>query len=154
MPSNKELSTEAHKLAEELGTSVRTWSLNNRELQDLVDDLRRRRAGQGEEPAQVDEEQPQPETTDPKRPRDWAPPPPPQPKPDPPAAAAPAPKTAERERGGYVIAPGISLTSLRGVLGPGTAVTAADFSGGQQTIDDLLANGSLVSGQADADGAA
>lgn len=51
---------------------------------------------------------------------------------------------------GVVVAPGISLTSSRGVLAPGTKVTHKDFQGGQQTVDDLLKGGSLVKGKSKA----
>lgn len=44
----------------------------------------------------------------------------------------------------YAIAPGRSLTSLRGILGPGTVVTAKYFLHGQATLDDLVKSGALV----------
>jgi hypothetical protein len=45
---------------------------------------------------------------------------------------------------GYAVAPGKSLTSSRGIIGPGTVVTAKDFQQGDQTIKELLESGSLV----------
>lgn len=40
MPSNKDLTTEAEKLAKELGIEVQTEGLNNEKLGDLVSDLK------------------------------------------------------------------------------------------------------------------
>jgi hypothetical protein len=40
----------------------------------------------------------------------------------------------------YVVAPGMSLTSLRGILDAGTCVYAKDFHGGQDTLDHLCSD--------------
>ena len=58
-----------------------------------------------------------------------------------PVAAAPEPEKAKAAH--YVIAKGKSLTSLRGLLGEGERVTAKDFHGGQDRINDLVDAGSI-----------
>lgn len=183
MPTNKALTDEANALAAELGSEVETAGLSNRELQDLVNDLRARKGdselatetdatfaegelqaeaeptSQEQEPAaaeptgEAEAEQPEAEGTDAAEPGAAEP-----------AAAEPAepevtepvsevPRAeegscAQDETGGeLVIAPDMSLTSLRGVLGPGTVVTENDFHGGKEVIDRLLKTGALHKGK-------
>lgn len=64
---------------------------------------------------------------------------------------APAAEQTEEESSGgdLAVAPETSLTSLRGILGPGTVVTADDFSGGQEALDSLLKAGLVVQGSDD-----
>lgn len=38
----------------------------------------------------------------------------------------------------YVVADGLSITSLRGMLKPGEVVTARDFRGGEATFTELV----------------
>lgn len=44
----------------------------------------------------------------------------------------------------YSVAQGTSLTSLKGILGEGKAVTASDFTGGAETLDSLVERGLVV----------
>lgn len=46
--------------------------------------------------------------------------------------------------GEYVVAEGKSVTSQRGILGPGTTVSPKDFAAGQEGLDAHLAAGTLV----------
>lgn len=47
----------------------------------------------------------------------------------------------------FYVAPGRrSITSKRGVLGPGEAISAADLSGGQKAIDDFVKSGHICKG--------
>jgi hypothetical protein len=48
------------------------------------------------------------------------------------------------EEGDYVVAEGRSLTSKRGILGPGATVSERDFSGGQGALDEHVKGGTLV----------
>lgn len=140
MSSNKELITEVNELASALGKSVRTWGLSNTELQALADDLRRQKeqtggqsAGQG---GQAGGQQPggQTESSDDDEKKEKA-------------KSSGEDKDKDEDDGEeYVIAPGTSLTSARGILGPGTKVSAKDFTGGKKTLDDLIKNKSVVKG--------
>ena len=58
----------------------------------------------------------------------------------PPPPAPPAPANLPP----YSVAPGKSITCLRGHLTEGTEVFARDFQGGQDTLDDLVARGGVV----------
>lgn len=53
------------------------------------------------------------------------------------AEEAAAKAEAEAAKNQTVIAPGKSLTSLKGILGEGTPVTPAHFPGGRETFDNL-----------------
>ena len=44
----------------------------------------------------------------------------------------------------YLVADGKSVTSLKGIRGPGTPVEAKHFPGGQETLDDLIDRGLVV----------
>lgn len=54
------------------------------------------------------------------------------------------PEPAKAPQGGLRVAPGKSITSLRGILGPGEPVHPHYFAGGQQTLSDLKAKGLVV----------
>lgn len=153
MASNRELMSRAEELAKELGTPVRLFGLTHDALTRLVEDLEEKLAQRVLEAAAT-------------APAPAAAPPPaavvraPAPASEPPLAAAqaippppldgatgklsealPAPPAAPL---GVSVVPGKSITSLRGILGPGTLVTAKDFTHGQATVDDLLGKGILV----------
>lgn len=55
-----------------------------------------------------------------------------------------AKKAAEGVKSGPKVADGKSLTSKRGILGPGKFVTEADFVGGKERIQELLKSGHLT----------
>jgi len=46
----------------------------------------------------------------------------------------------------YKVAPGKSITSKKGILGPGEEVKAEYMSGGQKTIDDRIESGHITKG--------
>lgn len=46
--------------------------------------------------------------------------------------------------GALIVAEGKSITSQRGILGPGTAVSEKDVSGGKERLDELAKAGTLV----------
>ena len=46
--------------------------------------------------------------------------------------------------GDFEVAEGHSVTSQRGILGPGTTVSARDFSGGDERLNELAKSGTLV----------
>lgn len=57
-------------------------------------------------------------------------------------AETPAPKTAPKaapKEPEYRVADGVHVVCTRGVLEPGTIVTASDFTDGQKGIDELAA---------------
>lgn len=56
---------------------------------------------------------------------------------------AAADKEAAQEKPLFYILPGKAITSKRGILGPGDAVTANDLSGGQETLDMRIASGHI-----------
>lgn len=139
-------------LGQKLDKPVRTFGLNHAALVELVEELQEEVAvrqlaatdppapvlpGQVEEP-QAAAEEPVPEFMP--RPLDGltgelaaapvvVPPPAPPPRP---------------HAGGYEVAAGKSITSLRGILGQGTPVGPKDFLHGQETIDHLVKRGTLV----------
>lgn len=55
-----------------------------------------------------------------------------------------AKKAAEDVKSGPKVAEGKSLTSLRGIIGPGQIVTEADFKDGKATIEKFVKSGHLV----------
>lgn len=44
----------------------------------------------------------------------------------------------------YAVAPGVAITSKRGVVGPGSTIASADLSGGLQAFDALRDSGKIV----------
>jgi len=46
----------------------------------------------------------------------------------------------------YKVAPGKSITSKKGILGPGEEVKTEYMSGGQKTIDDRIKSGHIIKG--------
>lgn len=134
MSSNKELIAEVNELAASLGKSVRTWGLSNSELQAVADDLRRQKEQSGGQAGgQQSGGQPGSQTGKPEKPEE--------------SSSEDEEKDEDEDDGEeYVIAPGTSLTSARGILGPGTKVSAKDFQGGQKTLDDLVKAKSVVKG--------
>lgn len=57
-----------------------------------------------------------------------------------------ATKAAEEAKAakGYKVAKGVTLTSKRGILASGSAVEAGYLSGGQESLDKLLASKKIV----------
>lgn len=55
-------------------------------------------------------------------------------------------KPAETKPAGPCVAPGRSVTSLRGLLGPGTVVSARDFACGEESLQALIDCGAVVKG--------
>ncbi len=163
MPSNKELIEEAKAIAAKLGLEVTTEGLNNAKLTELVADLKAKEAAasgasEATKPAaaaptpraggaqrstsstKTAAAQPKPPLVDGAGPTKLGGPPPP-----PPPPPAPAP----RARFPYAIAPGKSITSRKGVLGPGEEVlpryfNEADEAAGMKVIEDLVAKGYIV----------
>jgi hypothetical protein len=134
MASNKELAEQAQLLGFELGEEVETEGLRNQELAELVARLRERVQSKNGTPS-----------TEP-------PPPAPEPTPDtPPIDGAadgsqggpppPAPEPTPAQRFEYQIAPGKSLTSPRGMLGPGDEIRATDVADGVKQLDYLVERG-------------
>lgn len=120
MPSNKTLINEAQNLADELGLSVETNGLKNDGLADLVSDLRAKKRDaeletQADYSGDADVTQPDPD---------------PEPEPEP-------------EETGPVVAKGRSVTTKRGILGEGKAISAKDLSGGQNSLDKLVKSGAV-----------
>lgn len=56
---------------------------------------------------------------------------------------AAADKKAPQEGSSFYLLPGKAITSKRGILGPGDAVTASDLSGGQETLDVRIESGHI-----------
>jgi hypothetical protein len=151
MASNKELAEQATALAVELGITVETEGLKNAALHELVAELQTRL---GRSPAAAASEAPSDAGGPPEPPAgEGTPPPPAKPKrapvdgargsdaggpPEPPKP--PAPKL----RHPYQVAPGKSLTTLRGVLGPGDEMRATDCADGVEQLERLVAGGYLL----------
>lgn len=151
MATKRELAAEALTLGAELGVEVDVERKNHAQLTELVEGLRAR----VEAPVQVDVE---PEVgegvtlepgveAEPEAPASS----------EPPVTSAPVvedqtgpplvtPEPPQEHAGPRVckVAPGKALTSLRGILGPGTVVSASDFAGGQANLEELVAKGHLV----------
>lgn len=125
MASNKELAEQALALGAKLSVEVKTDGLNNAALTELVAGLRAKLPPEGgDEAAKAKAE-----------------------------AALAAAKASEAEAAKvaappaeptYHVAPGKGLTSLRGILGANVPVSARDFSGGQEKLDELVAKGHVV----------
>lgn len=149
MASNKELAEQAEALAKTLGIEAKTQGLGNQALQALVNDLTAKTSAAAvPAPGATDESTPEP-TPDPPKPPEHKPfdgagdngsgGAPPEPTPDPPLVHA------------FQVAPGKSLSTLRGILKPGEEVDAATFSvdpkAGQATLEELLEKGYLLKGK-------
>lgn len=150
MASNKELIDEAEALSRELGLEVpRTQGLGNTSLTELVAGLRERRDSKAA--AQGGASRPSAAPA-------GAPPPPAAKQPRPPVNGADdgttggppqkaAPKPA-KTRFPYAVAPGKSLTTRRGVLGPGAEIRPADVADGEKQLEHLVGRGYVVKGPA------
>lgn len=145
MASNRELIEQAVALGQKLGKPVRTFGLNHAALVQLVEELQEELAERDVVESAVTDPPPAPVL-----------PPPAEELPRPvdgmtgelarePVVVAPPPAPPRAGPGEVAVAPGKSITSLRGVLGPGTVVSPKDFMHGQETIDHLLTRGTLVS---------
>jgi hypothetical protein len=145
MASNKELADQAEALAKDLGIEVKTEGLGNQALKALVDDLTAKAdsvtnpqgaAPDGAPPRHEPESKIQ--TMDGATGNSLGGPPPP-------TVEAPP------EKFPYQVAPGKSLTCLRGVLGPGHEVRPEFFSAqaevGKATLKDLLEKGYVIEGK-------
>jgi hypothetical protein len=63
------------------------------------------------------------------------------------AVESPAPKQSQKvtpKEPEYRVAEGVHIVCIRGVLEPGTIVTASDFTDGQKGIDELAARDPAV----------
>lgn len=141
MATKRELAAEALALGAELGVEVDVERKNHAQLTELVEGLRAR---VGSEPAEVEGVPP----VDLEPVSEPAPEADPEPAPvaateEPPAPASPAPKETPGEPV-HKVAPGKALTSLRGILGPGTVVFARDFAGGEPNLEELVTKGHVV----------
>lgn len=151
MATKRELAAEALTLGERLGVEADVERKNHAQLTELVEGLRAR----VEATSQVDAE---PQVAEDSALEPEAEPEPEAPAPsEPPVTSAPvveeplappqvAPESPQEPASPRVckVAPGKALTSLRGILGPGTVVSASDFAGGQANLEELLAKGHLV----------
>lgn len=127
MPSNKQYTEEAIKLAEELGLEVKTEGLNNQKLADLVSDLKAKKK---------DAER---ETSADKAEDDAA------------AAAALAEfesgETEEEEEAKkfpFYVKEGKAVTSKRGILSDGDEIKADDLPGGKEALDAFVKSGHVA----------
>lgn len=126
MPSNKELTTEAKALAEELGLPITTEGLNNQALAALVSDLKaKKRDADTATPADVAPTSEDFEDFEDLEDLDEE-------------DMVTQPVATKK---GSVIAPGKCLTSLKGILSEGMPVTPEHFPGGQETFDNLKKRG-------------
>jgi len=60
------------------------------------------------------------------------------------ARAPEAPKVTVKVATRYAVAPGRSLTTRRGILGPGASVDPARLNGGEETLRAFLKSGHIV----------
>lgn len=118
MPSNKELINEANNLADELELSIQTDGLKNEELSNLVSDLRAKKRD-AENVTQADSDSDQQETD----------------------SDSDQQETDSDEAASPVVAEGRSVTTKRGVIGPGKAISPKDLNGGQASFDKLVKAG-------------
>lgn len=170
MPSNKDLSTEAHELALKLGmTDLVTDGLNNKKLSDLVSDLKAKARDaeldtQADElpdkvrmpddaPAESDDDAPAPDTPEAlalaqeksdELDKQYAEEKLAKEKADAEAKAKLAREKAAAEIPPYRVAPGKATTSLKGILGPDAEVKAEYFADGQDSIDRLVEKGYVI----------
>ena len=133
MASNKDLAKEALALGKELELDVKVEGLNNAKLEALVAKLRAEKAERAKAPpvsgGAVRKSEGEGSKGDSPKPDSTAPPAPPE--------TAPAPKGARV----VVVAEGRSVTSKRGILGPGTEVRPEHFAGGEEAVKRLLKAG-------------
>lgn len=127
MPSNKQYTEEANKLAAELGLEVETEGLNNEKLAALVSDLKAKKK---------DAER---ETLADKAEDDAA------------AAAALAKLEAgevkaekEDKKPPFYVKEGKAVTSKRGILSDGAEIKADDLAGGKEALDAFVKSGHVV----------
>lgn len=127
MPSNKQYTEEAIKLAEELGLEVETEGLNNEKLAALVSDLKAKKK---------DAER---ETLADKAEDDAA------------AAAALAKLEADEakeeeaaKKPPFYVKEGKAVTSKRGILSDGDEIKADDLAGGKEALDAFVKSGHVV----------
>lgn len=125
MRSNKALTEEALELAEMLGIDVETKGLNNADLVALCKRLR--------DEVEADPLIEVPITTTPDEDEDEGE-----------NEVGPASAPEARASGGYVVAKGRSITSLRGILADGAACSARDFHDGDDAISRLVRLGAVV----------
>lgn len=137
MASNKELAEQAELLGFELGEEVETEGLKNPELVELVGRLRSRvDAKNGAPPTEPPPAAPEPPNEPPavngaEDDSVGGPPPPP-------------PEAPPEQRFPYQVAAGKSLTSPRGVLGPGDEIRLTDVTGGVEQLDYLVTRGHVT----------
>lgn len=141
-PTKRELAARAEVLAKDLGIEV-AISGNHAQLTELVASLEqqlaaRARGGQQSAAAAAPPgPSPQPKHQAPSQPSA-----PPAPKVQAPAALAPA-KSSEPAPVDYYVARKRSITSRRGILGPGERVFPRDVSEGEKRLDELATAGVL-----------
>lgn len=153
MASNRELKAEIETLSKELGVTVSTDRLNNEKLTELRDQLLEQKAllDQLEEADRAKSEQTAPEPAQSAESvqegatREEAPESTPAPPPPPPAqvvaVAGPFDPSAR-----YVVAPGKSLSTRRGIRGPGSTITANELGNGVETLCFLYERGFVIRG--------
>ena len=148
MPSNKDLIAEAERLASALEISVVTDGLKNDALVKLVSDLEAQagaKAQAGAEKAAAEKAETEARERAEEAAREAE------------KAAAEKAETEARERAEeaareaastkapvYKVARKNSVTSLRGILDAGTIVSARDFRGGEKSLAELVASGTVV----------
>jgi hypothetical protein len=115
MPSNKELINEANNLADELELSVQTDGLKNEGLAELVSDLRAKKRD-ADTQTQADDTDDTDDTDE-----------------SGPLAKIDDPRVTE----------GRSVTTKRGIIGPGGSIRASDLSGGESSLRALVKNGAV-----------
>ena len=153
--TNRELIEQAVSLGQKLGKPVRTFGLSRGALLELVEDLHKQVAANELGNAATQAQAPVVPAASEAAPPPAAPVPEPEPEPvrpidgatgelaaEPVVMETPAPPSAPA--GGYEVAPGKAISSLRGILGPGTRVVPKDFMHGEETITHLVSRGHLV----------
>jgi hypothetical protein len=121
MTSNRELTAEATSLGKKLGVEAETSGLKNDGLTRLVERLRAEVVARESGVMMSDKTATEPAMD-----------------PVPPVLAEP-----ERELV-YTIARRRSVTSRRGILPAGTVVTSRDFAGGDESLAELVASGTVI----------
>jgi hypothetical protein len=116
MASNKELIAQAITLAAALEIEITTDGLNNKQLGDLVSDLKAK-TKDAEHSTQAD---------------------------GPAEAEAEADAKAEEQAPGVYVAKGKSITSKAGILSAGDEVTAKHLAGGDKALAQLVKGGHCV----------
>jgi hypothetical protein len=113
MPTNRELIAQAQALSTELGVDAPTDRLNNAQLTALVAQLEKQKAERGAGGSEAAA-----------------------------AAAAMGAGAAQQRKHPYEVAAGRSITSPRGVLGPGVEVRLTDYA--PDDLENLVALGYIV----------